>query len=193
MKYGLIAVLVTLFATGCVMTPSVEPDQRRYISAEYDVVWQALVGTIAKEGLTITIMDKETGILNAMSRPYDELLLGTVRQVITGKISNTASNQVEVLLGVSFERNAARYSEAWESMGNSPAGTRYASELFTKIESTVAACNKKGPGISSGAIKATNANDTPEARIKKLKELKESGVLTEEEYQAQRKAIIEKL
>jgi hypothetical protein len=48
--------------------------------------------------------------------------------------------------------------------------------------------SQASPVVSSGPV-----NDDPSTRLKTLKELKDSGVLTDEEYQAKRKAIIEKL
>ena len=126
-----------ILLSGCVMPPAQPVEKSRVISAEYDVVWKAVVSTFANEGMTIKTMDKETGVVNATSRQVENTWVGPTRNQIFVSLFKTSNKDVEVSLNVTSEKNSSKISERWESWGTDSSAYKI---LLDKIE---AAATKK--------------------------------------------------
>ena len=142
----MMSVLVLIFmvsVAGCAgLTPvpqAVHVEEERTYSASYDRVWNSLMAVLQKEVITVTAVDKTSGLVSGTKNiptSTADLFMGyTNRYTLSFLIQKISQNKTKVSVRTKGERSYK--NQGWDPYYSKPRGTGYEIELYDKIGSNL--------------------------------------------------------
>ena len=113
-------------------------DERTY-AASYDRVWSSLMEVLQKEVVTVTAMDKNSGLVSGTKNiptSTTDLLMGyTNRYSLNFLVKKVSQNKTKVSVRAKAERSFE--NKGWNPYYSKPRGTGYEIDIYDKIEKSL--------------------------------------------------------
>jgi hypothetical protein len=215
---GVFSAVMLALSSGCtsLMPPPVSPDAARQLTSKtydvsYDKLFQSVFTSLQDSGYTITQGDKNSGLILAnyekMCTGLGDVFIGrySSRQEVSATVRKIGEAQQELRLQIRCVDKFKDARHSWEDvMRTTPLVYKTVFDRITaEVEGSKSPVGSQTPqstsafGTASPAssqVKEPSATDKSTAdRLKELATLKAQGVITEEEYEQKRNAILSTL
>ena len=137
-RTSLLVLAFLSLTVGCALTPvpqTVHVEEERIYSATYDKVWSSLMSVLQKEVITVSTLDKNSGLVsgtkNIPTSTSDVLMGYTNRYNINIFVQKKSENETKVSIRAKTERSYK--NRGWNPYYSRPRGTGYEIELYNKI------------------------------------------------------------